>query len=386
MYENSMSAQRNDEFKSLIGKTVTVYRGGPESKTGKLLDVQSDYLALFIENEASIIYYFLHHVQSISENAKANSIPSSSASHAAIESVQSSCFHELLKELVYNNIKVNQGGPESKQGTLLDVNNDHIVLLTEDDGVVFYHIHHIKSIRVQMKNEETAVTEAINETPEEMTEEAVEEPISQISYVNAQNFDDLFHHLTHTWVSINRGGLEAVEGILVQGSGNYYTIVNQDEIIRMNLDHIKSVSCGPKGAFQTTNTEEKNENQAEHTQNKEKEKAEKNEATRNEKKDKDEKKKDDDKDEKKRKDEEKDKGEKKKKEEKKDEEKDKDEKKKDDDKDEKKKKDEEKDKDEKKKKEEKKDEEKDKDEKKKDDDKDEKKKKDEEKDKDEKKK
>lgn len=234
MYENSMSAQRNDEFKSLIGKTVTVYRGGPESK----------------------------------------------------------------------------------QGTLLDVNNDHIVLLTEDDGVVFYHIHHIKSIRVQMKNEETAVTEATDETPEEMTEEAVEEPISQISYVNAQNFDDLFHHLTHTWVSINRGGPEAVEGILVQGSGNYYTIVNQDEIIRMNFDHIKSVSCGPKGAFQTTNTEEKNENQAEHTQNKEKEKAEKNEATRNEKKDKDEKKKDDDKDEKKKKDEEKNKDEKRKKQEK----------------------------------------------------------------------
>lgn len=370
MYKNSMSAQRNDEFKSLIGKTVTVYRGGPESKTGKLLDVQLDYLALSIENETSIIYYSLHHVQSISENAKANSIPSSSASHAAIESVQSNCFHELLKELVYNNIKVNQGGPESKQGTLLDVNDDHIVLLTEDDGVVFYHIHHIKSVRVQMKNEETAVTEATNETPEEMTEVATEEPILQISYVNAQNFDDLFHHLTHTWVSINRGGPEAVEGILVPGRGNYYTIVNQDEIIRMNFDHIKSVSCGPKGAFQTMNTEEKmtNENQVEHTQNKEKEKVEKNEATRNEKEDKDEKKKDDDKDEKKKKDEEKDKGEKKK-----------------DDKDEKKKKDEERDKDEKKKKEEKKDEEKDK-EKKRKENKDEKQKKDEEKNKDEKRK
>ena len=33
-------------LESLKGKVVTIYRGGPESKTGRLLDVQSDYITL----------------------------------------------------------------------------------------------------------------------------------------------------------------------------------------------------------------------------------------------------------------------------------------------------------------------------------------------------
>ncbi|MCZ0755904.1 spore coat protein CotH [Anoxybacillus sp. J5B_2022] len=277
MYENSMSARPNDELKALIGRTVTVYRGGPESKTGKLLDVQSDYLALLNENEASIVYYVLHHVQSISENAKANSMPSFSANNAAIEPVRASSFYELLNGLVFNNIKVNQGGPESKQGALLAVNDDHIVLFTEDDGVVFYHLHHIKSIYVQMKKEgaaettgegaevpkeEAKVEEITDDQPTEKTADGSPYDQAILSYVNTPNFSALFNYLTHTWVSINRGGPEAVEGILVSGGSGYYTVVNRDEIIRMNPNHIKSISCGPKGAFQAVNDKAANEQQS----------------------------------------------------------------------------------------------------------------------------
>lgn len=240
--------QPNDELKALIGKTVTVYRGGPESKTGTLVDVQADYLALANENKASIIYYVLHHVQSISENAKANSLPSFSSSSNTIEPVRAKSFEELLYDLVSRPIKVNQGGPESKQGTLLAVNDDHIVLFTEDDGVVFYHLQHIKSIYVQMEKEED-ITEENDETtdPEKATSDY--EPVVP-PYVKTTNFASLFTELTHTWVSINRGGPEAIEGILVPGGNGYCTVVNRDEIIRMNPNHIKSISCGPKGAFQ----------------------------------------------------------------------------------------------------------------------------------------
>src|SRR6478735_9557634 len=41
----------SSQFKPLKGRMVTVYRGGPESKTGYLLDVQSDYLILAVEND-----------------------------------------------------------------------------------------------------------------------------------------------------------------------------------------------------------------------------------------------------------------------------------------------------------------------------------------------
>ncbi|MCG3084177.1 spore coat protein CotH [Anoxybacillus sp. LAT_35] len=236
--------QPNDELKALIGKTVTVYRGGPESKTGKLVDVQVDYLALANENEASIIYYVMHHVQSISENARANSLPSFSSSNNTIEPVRAKSFKELLCDLISRRIKINQGGPESKQGTLLDVNDDHIVLFTEDDGVVFYHLQHIKSIYVQMEKEED-ITEENDETTE------LEKATNNVPpYVKTPNFSALFTELTHTWVSINRGGPEAIEGILVPEGDGYCTVFNGDEIIRMNPNHIKSISCGPKGAFQ----------------------------------------------------------------------------------------------------------------------------------------
>lgn len=293
MHGASMPLESNGEWQSLIGKTVTVYRGGPESKTGKLLDVQSDYLALFNENESAMIYYALHHVQSISENAKANSVPSfSSSSSEPVLPIGAPNFHELLSSLVNERIQVNQGGPESKQGTLLGVSDDHIILFTKDDGIVFYHLRHIKSVRVQTNNEENKA--AANEVQAARHEvHAAEEAAAQASghnvmeaagkaahtsegapegqehdpspppvYVKAENFADLFARLTHTWVAINRGGPEAVEGILVSGGSGYYTIVNRDEIIRMNPEHMKSISCGPKGAFQAmnaTNAEEEKE-------------------------------------------------------------------------------------------------------------------------------
>ncbi len=283
MHGASMPLEANRELQSLIGKTVTVYRGGPESKTGKLLDVQSDYLVLFVESEAAMIYYALHHVQSISENVKANSVSSlSSYSDETVMPVRATSFYELLNSLVNEHIQINQGGPESKRGTLLGVNDDHIILFTKDDGIVFYLLRHLKSVRVQMKTEEnkavdaktpaaeleanamedatTEVTghndmEAASEAPhipggEETHEDQEHDPLPPPVYVKAANVTDLFERLINTWIAINRGGPEAVEGILVPGGSGYCTIVNHDEIIRVNYEHIKSISCGPKGAFQ----------------------------------------------------------------------------------------------------------------------------------------
>ncbi|NNU84549.1 spore coat protein CotH [Geobacillus sp. BMUD] len=285
MNDHSIPSRSNDELAPLIGKTVTIYRGGPESKTGKLLDVQSDYLSLM--DGSSVIYYALHHVQSITENAKQNSIPSvSDLANPSDTEIPAgfSCFHELLQHLVDAYIQVNQGGPESKQGTLLGVNDDHIVLFTRDDGVVFYHLQHIKSISLPIKREETApeagssANEAVDNvspssaddvSPSPEDTSTHQETLSPPPYVNAQNLSDLLAHLTHTWVAINRGGPEAIEGILVPGGSGYYTIVNGNEIIRVHPHHIKSISCGPKGAFQAVTAGERQgdgENQGEQKQ------------------------------------------------------------------------------------------------------------------------
>jgi spore coat protein B len=272
VHRNSVNSNPYRAFlKPLIGKIVKVYRGGPESREGQLLDVQSDYVALLStqqngqnqqneqnqQNNSTVVYYNLGHVQSISENSKVNSMQQMSENNQQVEFVSAYNFRELLKKLINNTIKVNQGGPESKVGWLINVVDDYIIVLTEDDGVVFYNISHVKSVSVQNNNS--------NENMENF---------AYFDYVNVKNFRDLFSQFSHRWVSINRGGPEALEGVLVQGVGGHYTLVNNDEVIRINPYHIKSISCGPKGSLkqnQQNNTQNKqnqeNEAQSEMTTN-----------------------------------------------------------------------------------------------------------------------
>ncbi|MFC4182516.1 hypothetical protein [Saccharococcus thermophilus] len=333
--KDSQSVESNAYLKSLVGNRIKVYRGGPESCEGRLLDVQSDYIALMPEksndnsnnnanddnskNDNAIIYYNLRHVQSISENLKSNSVESnfrhvqsivqsineniysnlkqvlnisenlianlkhvqsiSKNSNNSVESnlkqvlgisenanansvewsfdfngptelVSADDFTELLKKLTGSMVKVNQGGPESKTGIVVVVAGDYMGLLTEDDGIVFYNTTHIKSVSVQNINQD------FDQNIDQST------PLSDspiLNDIHAQNFYELFDYLAYKWVSINRGGPEASEGILVQEEGEHYTLVNKDEVIRIYPYHIKSISIGSKGFLKQQQQQQNNE-------------------------------------------------------------------------------------------------------------------------------
>ena len=55
-------------------------------------------------------------------------------------------FTNYCQKLVNEVIQINQGGPERSHGILLAVQSDFLILLTEDDGVVYVKLHHIKSV------------------------------------------------------------------------------------------------------------------------------------------------------------------------------------------------------------------------------------------------
>ena len=107
-------------FDFLIGKMVTIYRGGPESRTGKLLDVQSDYMTLYTPNKP-VIYYQFEHVKSISEDIKSNSTQHLLGDQEKVDYISKKNFNGLLSKLVNETIQINQGGPERRHGTLLAV-------------------------------------------------------------------------------------------------------------------------------------------------------------------------------------------------------------------------------------------------------------------------
>ncbi|MBU8709509.1 spore coat protein CotH [Bacillus subtilis] len=208
---------------SMKDKIVTVYRGGPESKKGKLAAVKSDYIAL--QAEKKIIYYQLDHVKSITEDTN-----NSNTTIETEEMPDADDFHSLIGQLMNQSVQFNQGGPESKKGRLVWLGDDYAALNTNEDGVVYFNIHHIKSIS---KHEHDLKIEG--HTPSGVLE--------------ADDLSEVFKSLTHKWVSINRGGPEAIEGILVDNADGHYTIVKNQEVLRIYPFHIKSISLGPKGSY-----------------------------------------------------------------------------------------------------------------------------------------
>jgi spore coat protein B len=271
----------SSHFKPLKGRVVTVYRGGPESKTGYLVDVQSDYLILAVESnnnndnnngennnqknqnnqnnqnnnqqEYTLVYYHLAHVKSITEDTMSNSAQTFTGISAELELYRGKTFATTLSLMKTKYVQVNQGGPEKKAGQLLDVlgsfESAYIVLLTEDDGVVYINTEHVKSVSEYQNNNGNQTSQSANELL------VSQEP----EYMKSKSFNDLFAHLSHKWVSINNGGPEAVEGVLVQSRNGTFTLVQNNQVLRLQPRHVKTICVGAKGAFKQNDNNQNNE-------------------------------------------------------------------------------------------------------------------------------
>ncbi|OIK09312.1 hypothetical protein [Bacillus sp. MUM 13] len=137
---------------------------------------------------------------------------------------------ELFTNLIGKVLRINRGGPESRTGILLDVSDDHLAILTDQEGVVYYKTSHIKSITENVKKG---------------FEFKVEVPLD-FSYKTASNFKSLLDELKNHWVNINRGGPEKLEGILCDINDEFVTVFFNEEVIRLALFHIRSISYGEK--------------------------------------------------------------------------------------------------------------------------------------------
>ncbi|WP_062321013.1 hypothetical protein [Paenibacillus pabuli] len=148
-----------------------------------------------------------------------------------------------MRGLLGREIKVNRGGPDSVQGTLLDVRWDYMALSCKE-GIVYINESHVKSItdtgrsggnRTQMGN-----------------------PIPSNTFLG------VMQALRFRQVQINRGGPEKVEGILADANQNQLIItMKNQEIVRIPLQHVKSVSL-VRGS---SNNNSNNTSQGNQTQN-----------------------------------------------------------------------------------------------------------------------
>lgn len=137
---------------------------------------------------------------------------------------------KTILSLVNKVVKVDRGGPESRIGKLLAIKEDYIILLTEDDGIIYYNTQHIKSITYNSKKQ---------------VDFNVVIP-RDFDYIQADDFKGVLEKLSLHWVKINRGGPETLEGVMDAVTDEVVTIVANEEIIHLAFFHIRNISYGVK--------------------------------------------------------------------------------------------------------------------------------------------
>ncbi|WP_237391933.1 hypothetical protein [Paenibacillus dendrobii] len=127
---------------SLVGQTVKINRGGPDSVEGVLLSVQNNYLAVW-SKEGSIVYVSTTHIKSITATGKSGGAQGTMASPISAYN-----FASLLQALRYRHVQINRGGPEKLEGIVADANQSYLMLAVKGEEVVRIPIYHVKSVSV----------------------------------------------------------------------------------------------------------------------------------------------------------------------------------------------------------------------------------------------
>jgi spore coat protein B len=136
------------------GKVIKVDRGGPESRTGLLLDVSSDYFTILTEQDG-VVYYRVQHCKSITENVK-NTLKINAEVTEELELVDGGNFMELVRNMKYRWVRINRGGPEKVEGVVESVTEDFLVLVSNNEVIrlSMYHIRNISLGVPENKNED----------------------------------------------------------------------------------------------------------------------------------------------------------------------------------------------------------------------------------------
>ncbi|PUA37399.1 hypothetical protein C8Z91_20480 [Paenibacillus elgii] len=135
--------------------------------------------------------------------------------------------NSTFKSLIGSEVKINRGGHDAITGKLIGVHSNYVALSSED-GAVYVNTTHVKSIS-QSPNQKSSGTNG-----------------SITTHIKASSFNALLHELRHNFVKINRGGPEKLEGIISDVTSDHAIVIINNELIRVPLFHIKSVTVGLK--------------------------------------------------------------------------------------------------------------------------------------------
>jgi len=150
--------------------------------------------------------------------------------------------------LIGRDIRVNRGGHDSVEGTLLAIPGDYLVLLS-DNVICYVNGAHVKSI-----TEGSTTGSGSGGTGGNRSRRVHK------SFITASNFQSLLGRLKHKHVQINRGGAEKLDGFLAEVSTDNALLIVDRELVRIPTFHIKNVCASQKNQNKNNNNNNNNNN------------------------------------------------------------------------------------------------------------------------------
>jgi len=135
-------------------------------------------------------------------------------------------LNPLLK-LVGRKVRLGGNGPESRDGKIVAVKSDYLALETKEEGVIYFPLKHLKSIRVDGKDFSDLVAE--------------QQP-GELSLTDAGTFNEVLEQMKSRWIQVNRSGPESLQGILTDVYDDQIRLIKDSEDVRLFTFHIKNVS------------------------------------------------------------------------------------------------------------------------------------------------
>ncbi|MFI8705605.1 hypothetical protein ACIGHG_00725 [Bacillus sp. NPDC077411] len=158
-----------------------------------------------------------------------------------------------LKDLIGTNVRINLGGPEKGEGTLLKIQSDFCVLQS-DDGVVYYPLHHINGFAEQSSDESEESGESDENEQNDNQNKENEEPI----IVGGNYFGSVIDRLKGETIQLNRGP-KKVEGIVAGRTRGHILLDIDGQITYVPMFHVQSM-CWNYNNSNDSNDKNKNNN------------------------------------------------------------------------------------------------------------------------------
>jgi spore coat protein B len=133
----------------------------------------------------------------------------------------------LLKSLIGKMARIGNKDPESRYGKILSVKSDYLILETEEEGVIYYKLRHIKSVTVDGKD-----FSDLSFNPE----------TAAVTAIQAESFADVMEGMKGRWVQMNRSGPECLQGVLTDRYEDHVLLIINSDVVRVFTYHIKNIS------------------------------------------------------------------------------------------------------------------------------------------------